>query len=562
MASCLGIYFSDNSMKYAKLVTDNGGNVRLDHYGTRIATSTKKEIIDNIIAETSSKDIPVVTNILDERFIEVSIFDQAQETEYSPDIMKLEFETWCENNQKVSSDYEFVYKLSKYRTAENKHNGVLCIAPKNKINELKKDEELKIEAIYPSELMYTDLAPDEAQNYIIVNLNEYLTVETVINRKMYEFKVYNNTGMKRLLDEFQLKLGSYSKAYAACKQLNVYTEGENTNDPELERIAEPILQDVLRKVASTVTANKDTISKVYVTGMGIILNNIDVLMTEYLEIKTEIFKPNFLQNTSDVRSVSEMLETIEPMVMAYNHLNKKNKFLNYLHSEVKEKKKNSISSFFENFKKNVSFKKKEKKQKQEQVAQKQTALNTDTKEKHNIKLPEIETNVVLNVLISFATFAVVAFIAYSAFSGIYTATTNKMIADINSKINSLTQETAKVNSDVSYINTNATEYKEINDDVDMLLKQIETGEIGKISTYNVAAFLQKLIKVIPKGVTLDTVKSDDNKNVTISMYSAKYADLGYFVAQLKLEGILNSVEVKNITNATDKITIEIGGELP
>lgn len=562
MASCLGIYFSDNSMKYAKLVTDNGGNVRLDHYGTRIATSTKKEIIDNIIAETSSKDIPVVTNIPDERFIEVSIFDQAQETEYSPDIMKLEFETWCENNQKVSSDYEFVYKLSKYRTAENKHNGVLCIAPKNKINELKKDEELKIEAIYPSELMYTDLAPDEVQNYIIVNLSEYLTVETVINRKMYEFKVYNNTGMKSLLDEFQLKLGSYSKAYAACKQLNVYTEGENTNDPELERIAEPILQDVLRKVASTVTANKDTISKVYVTGMGIILNNIDVLMTEYLEIKTEIFKPNFLQNTSDVRSVSEMLETIEPMVMAYNHLNKKNKFLNYLHSEVKEKKKNSISAFFENFKKNVSFKKKEKKQKQEQVAQKQTALNTDTKEKHNIKLPEIETNVVLNVLISFATFAVVAFIAYSAFSGIYTATTNKMIADINSKINSLTQETAKVNSDVSYINTNATEYKEINDDVDMLLKQIETGEIGKISTYNVAAFLQKLIKVIPKGVTLDTVKSDDNKNVTISMYSAKYADLGYFVAQLKLEGILNSVEVKNITNATDKITIEIGGELP
>ena len=49
MASCLGIYFSDNMIKYAKLAVDNGGNVRLDHYGTRIARGGKKDIIDNII---------------------------------------------------------------------------------------------------------------------------------------------------------------------------------------------------------------------------------------------------------------------------------------------------------------------------------------------------------------------------------------------------------------------------------------------------------------------------------------------------------------------------------
>ena len=94
------------------------------------------------------------------------------------------------------------------------------------------------------------------------------------------------------------------------------------------------------------------------------------------------------------------------------------------------------------------------------------------------------------------------------------------------------------------------------------MSQIQTGQIGKVSTYNVASFLQKLIKVIPKNVTLDTLKSDDNKNVVITMYSNKYADLGYFVAQLKLEGILNSVKVNKIENSADKITIEIGGELP
>ena len=46
------------------------------------------------------------------------------------------------------------------------------------------------------------------------------------------------------------------------------------------------------------------------------------------------------------------------------------------------------------------------------------------------------------------------------------------------------------------------------------------------------------------------------------MYSSKYSDLGYFVAQLKLQGILNNVEVTNVDNTSQKVTIEIGGELP
>lgn len=100
MPSCLGIHFSDNVIRYAKLVTDSANNVRLDHYGTRIAKGIRKDIVESIIDETSSAEIPIVTNVLNENLVEVSIFDQAQESQYSPDIMKLEFETWCEKNQK------------------------------------------------------------------------------------------------------------------------------------------------------------------------------------------------------------------------------------------------------------------------------------------------------------------------------------------------------------------------------------------------------------------------------------------------------------------------------
>lgn len=564
MPSCLGIHFSDNVIRYAKLVTDSANNVRLDHYGTRIAKGIRKDIVESIIDETSSAEIPIVTNVLNENLVEVSIFDQAQESQYSPDIMKLEFETWCEKNQKTPDKYKYVYKLSDYRTAENKHNGILCISSKDDIEHSTKINDIVAQAAYPSKLLYTDLAPQDVSNYIIVNLDEKLSIETVINRKMFDYKLYT-IGIADVLSAVEMKLGNYQRAYAACKQLNVYTEGEDTNDKEVASIVEPILQEILRNIASVVEANKDTISRVYITGMGIIFNNMDVLLTEYLGIKTSILKPKFLSDTSDVRSIAEVLETTQAMVMAYNFLMNKNRFLDYV-KRVPEKKKND---FFENIKakfSSVKFKKKEKKQKEpaENATQNGVSTADQVKEqkKINIKMPEIEKNVALNVMVSLATIATLIFIAYLAFTVIYTTTNNKMIADVTNKINALNGEIAKANSDILYIESNTKEYTDINDDVDTLVSQIQTGQIGKVSTYNVASFLQKLIKVIPKNVTLDTLKSDDNKNVVITMYSNKYADLGYFVAQLKLEGILNSVKVNKIENSADKITIEIGGELP
>lgn len=588
MPSCLGIYFGENVIKYAKLASDGNGNIRLDHYGTRVGKGNKREIIESIMEETASKQIPVITNLQHEQITGVSIFDQAQESKYSPEILKLEFENWCEANQKSTDKFDYVYKVSDYRTAENKHNGVLCIAPKEEINECVAIE--NVEGVFPADLLFTDLVPDEIQNYVIINLNERLSVETVINRKMFDYRIFD-TGMQGILKGFEERLGTYQKAYAACKQLNVYTEGENNNDENLERIAEPILQEVLRSVASIVTANKDSISRVYLTGIGTVLNNIDVLLTEYLEIKTEILKPKFLVDTSDVRSVSEMLETTQAMALSYNYLKDENYLLNYFHPVQKEKKENKVGNFFTSLKERlgqqVSFKSKPKKSTSKEVSEgpyvrssnvnlreddmqaqgakgnkQNIAANNSKNKKPQIELPTIEKNVVLNVLIGFATFATVVFVAYSTFTIIYTNTTNKMAADVSARTQLLIQETAKVNADITFINANTKEYTDINEDVELLVSQIEKGEIGKITTYNVATFLQKVIKVIPKGIVLEKVSSDDNKHVNVTMHASKYSELGYFVAQLKLQGILNSVEVKSIQNAVGKVTITIGGELP
>lgn len=73
--------------------------------------------------------------------------------------------------------------------------------------------------------------------------------------------------------------------------------------------------------------------------------------------------------------------------------------------------------------------------------------------------------------------------------------------------------------------------------------------------------MQNIIRIIPKNVQLKTITSDDNKNIKITAQSDSYADLGYFVAELKLSSTLKNVKINKINNGETTV-IEIGGELP
>ena len=73
--------------------------------------------------------------------------------------------------------------------------------------------------------------------------------------------------------------------------------------------------------------------------------------------------------------------------------------------------------------------------------------------------------------------------------------------------------------------------------------------------------MQKIIKYIPKNVELVSIASNDNKTVTISAKSVSYAGLGYFVSQLKLQGVLTKIVTKNVDHGAS-ITVEIEGVLP
>lgn len=541
MASCLGIYLDNNIIKYAKLSLDNSKSINVEKYGIKFASDNYEQIINQIIVETDSQNVPVVINPQDDLYYSSQVYEQVKDNSYVPDIMKLEFEAWCEKNAKSPDKYSYVYMVSDYKNSDNRRNSLLNITPKDSINS-EINMVKTVAQIIPAKPIVKRIVSDEEDSYILINIDSSLSLTVVINKKIVEFKSYN-TGMKSVLDDFTRNLGSYEKAYSACKQMNVYTEGESSNDPTLEQIVEPALQEILKLCQVEVNKYANNISKIFLTGIGTSFTNIDLLFSQFLDTKCSIIKPFFIKDTTDVRYVSEIVEVTEAITLAYEYLNPKFMELRYMGSGVKLN--NKINKLFAAPTRII----KPKKQKVEKV-----------KEPKEKKEPEIEDETV-NKIGYGAVVAAVVLVAYVLFGIVYSFSVNRIVKNMETKKQNVVAETANVNSDIEYVNKNMKEYKDINDEVEDIKNKIEKNEIGKFTTYNVASLLQNIIRIIPKNVRLINIASNDNKKITITASSSEYEDLGYFFAQLKLEGVINNAKINKVNNG-ETTTIEIGGDMP
>ncbi|MEG0282361.1 MAG: PilN domain-containing protein [Clostridia bacterium] len=154
--------------------------------------------------------------------------------------------------------------------------------------------------------------------------------------------------------------------------------------------------------------------------------------------------------------------------------------------------------------------------------------------------------------------AVITYITVGVFFDKQITSTEKVFLEKTKEISSSLTE---IESDINYVKQVTGEYEKINTYITDTTSKIENQEIGKFTTYNVAKFLQELMNIIPKNVTLEKISTNENKNVTITAKSPAYADLGYFISRIKLDGTLKNIQIKNITHGAE-IKIEIGGDLP
>ena len=532
-SSCLALHYNEKYVKYAKIIKNSNNALEIKDHGIKFVKDTVKETIYNIILDTDSKAIPIILNSNDTKYYEFKVFKQITNSD-SNNAIKLEFEDWCEKNSVSAEEYNTVSLLSEVAKGDYR-KGILAINSKKDILDFSKISDVNISAIYPLDLSLTSIVNNEEKNYILFNLDDLISTTLVINSKIVEVKQYD-IGMLNVLSKFEDVLGSYQKAYDSCKQINVFTEDESShNKVQIEEMLEPILQEILTKITPVVNENKRDISKIILTGSGTLFTNIDTLITEYFGIKCEILKPLIINSKNNIKNISEIIEVNSAIALGYEY---------------------NISNI-----KNIDFVKTSKKSK---VDLKDIFKNKNKKEKTSFKF-EMDNSLqfVTKKILPYPLIVMsLGLISYIAYSNIYMNKANEIINKYNGKTSEYVQTLDSIEDDITLVTINKNLYKQINDNINDKLQKIEANEIGKLTTYNVASFMQKLVKIVPSNLKIDEISSDDNKNIKIVATANNYPTVGYFVANLRLNSdLITNVVIKEIVNG-GVVTVEIGGELP
>jgi len=529
MERCLGIYIGDKIVKYAKLHMDKNKNIDVEISNVKYVLGGIKEVIDEIIVETNSQNTPIAINILNEQHEKLEILKQISKNDISS-MVELEIEDVA--NKRGINNKLLLYNFDIQESLTNKDNNRINIiyADRTEIEQYSKIEGFDIKGAYPLSTVIKDIVPKDEKNYVVVNIEERVTISVVLNNNLVD-TIALDVGMKEVIESLAGQLGSYAKAYDMCKTINVYTEDDNPNNPEIEKIIEPILQEMLREIEQSIKPYRGKFNKMILSGMGVLFTNIDILFEQYYGLTSEILKPAFTKGEIGIRNIAELIETNSAIALANAMLTASNEKVNFMVQLNKKQPKNSTG-----------------------------------KGKLGIKLPgkltfNGDTSYVMQKLI-FANLVVgTVLVGYTVFGSIYSAQTTKVENGIKETITEVQKGSKKIQQNVTHINQNKEKYKEVNEMIDDVLNKIQKNEIGTLRTYNVANFMQKVMKFIPNNVQLVTIESNDNKHVTITAKSGSYAALGYFISQLKLEGIINNVAINSVSHGS-QIQVSIGGDLP
>ncbi|MBQ8043311.1 MAG: PilN domain-containing protein [Clostridia bacterium] len=535
MEACLGIYLGDKIIKYAKLIRDDKSKrISLHSCGTKYVVGNKEVSIAEIISQTGSADDSLCLNLTDYSRMQTEVLRQLGKAD-TQSVIDLEVSDYATSRALNEKTLEYRYIFMDSSVSIDNHTAEIVITDKANISKLVENEKYSnLIGLYPQEYILPNMVQSNS-NYLLVNIDEKTQVISVVGGKIKQI-IDIDVSMKNILDNIAAQEGSYSKACDLCKNINVLSD--DSLSPDLERIIEPTIQDLLNRIKSKLEDSKISYEKIYLNGLINLFINIDVLFEQFFGISTEKIRPYFV-NLDEVANIPEVIEATDAISLAYEGLEGFKPEANFVTN------KNMKASLGGLFAKDKSGKK------QKTPGGKKTVAVLP-----NINLEKIEKSLLFANLTAGA-----VLLGYVGFSAAYDAELTKMENTLTENINKLQEETATIKADKSYIDQNTNQYTTFNNYISETVQKIREGTIGKYTTYNVANFMQKIAKYIPTNVQIETISSNDNKTVSIVAKSTSYAELGYFISQLKLQGVLENIQTSNVSNGTT-ISVTIGGDLP
>ena len=531
MPSCLGIYIEDKIIKYAK-VSKNKDTIKVEAFGIEfyenLAASIRK-----IVEETNSSKVPISINTKDEWYNNIQVFSLLSEKDRKTSI-QTEFENICYSREINQNVYEQKYVITNSNVGDDRLNAIHISVPKTSLEERKNQLlNYKISNMSPISVCIGNLIKKEKKGTsLIVNIEKNTIITKVINGVISDVKVIN-IGANTILENINKRENSFSKSYEVCKNSTIYTENDtNTKYEENEYLEDimPTLFQIVSEVRKYIDENIEQVEKIYITGTGSVINNIELYFQDNLKnIHCEVLKPNFLSNNSRI-NLKDYIEVNSAISIGVQGLETKNTDINF--------KINSSAKNFSNI------------------------LTADISDIKGAELLKSVGNVFgrFNRQLDFlSSICIIATILYFCGSCIINNEFDKKISEAETSISKTNQEIQKIQNYNKKLDSQRAEYVS-------LIKSIE--EINNENTEDkryrntIPNLLNHIMSTIPKGVQLDSITNTSDSHIVIVARAYEMQQIAYFKTKLKTEDILENVVSDPGKSSDGYIVVTIEGELP
>ena len=378
------------------------------------------------------------------------------------------------------------------------------------------------------------------ENCLVVNIEENTTITTIIDEKVYEITKLEQ-GSKDILGKINLKENSYSKAYEICKNTTIYTsEGKELQDGDINYLEDimPTLYDIVGQVKKIVNDNLKKIDKVYITGTGTLINNIDLYFQEYLpETDCEILKPYFITPTKDI-TIKDYIEVNSALSLALSGIGEGIQGMNFKNLTFSEKIPDWLKVDV-----NPEKTKKEKKY-----------LGGFFTNDLGQKLDKTEKS-----LVRTAVGLAILLIVYSGFSILLNNQMDKKYQEAEESIANTNSQISLAEADNTKIQAKTNEYTTILKNLQEINDRVKDVNANKNTIPNL---LNEIMFSMPEGVQITSIQNTADRKIQIDAQSDRYDQLGMFKAIIQTEQILTNVVSSAGQKTNDVITVKIEGELP
>lgn len=539
MSTCLGLYIEENLIKYAKVSKDHD-QVKVESFGVKFYENID-QTIKQIVEETYSYKTPISINLSEEMYNYFQVFALLNKKDL-PKAINTEFESYCADKNYNPNVFETRYAITPNTQDKDKLKVIHVSENKIELNKiLQKFASYKLQNVMPVSMSIPSVTElDKKENALIVNIEENTTITTIIDQNIYNITKID-MGSKEILDKINVKENSYQKAYEICKETTIYTsEGKELTDTEANYLEDimPTLYEIVGQIRKVMNESLDKIDKVYITGTGALINNVDLYFEEYLEdVRCEILKPNFIKLSPDL-NIKDYVEVNSAISLALCGLGQGISGMNFKKNSLMDKLPELLTI-------EVGTKK-------SQVGRKNPPkmLTVDFGE----PLDRIEKNMLRSL-----SGLVLILVVYCGFSILIKNQIEVKNKEADESIKSTTAQISLVSQDIQSLQNKTNEYTNKINNLNQLNQEIEENNKTKKAIPNL---LNRLMYVMPSEVQLTSIQNSTSTHIVIQAQSTSYAQLGYLTASIKTNGILQNVISTSGQKENNLVTIKIEGDLP